>query len=218
MIQRFNLIVPEGRARSDVDAHLAIDGLVLPFELKSTTSDSVSTVRDFGADHIAKWRRGLHWIFGFYTPDGSQLKYCIYASPLDMEPWIADKERYVLPDVILAATAPALIGPDNLVAILGEKEVYSQADARWIMKKQWNVLRYREFQDLPNGYSLERMTEILRERCRYVILRGSTLNNPHIEGSYFDRFERIVDEPAMRLRDLVRDYNASASTTDLATT
>lgn len=217
MIQRFNLSVPDDRMRADIDAHLLIDGVTLNFELKSTTGNSVSTVRDFGPDHIKKWRADLHWIFAFYDQAGSRLKYCIYASPADMEPWIAEKERYVLPDVMLAATAPKLVGSADVIAVLGEREVYSQADARWLMKKQWNVMQYREFQDLPEGYSLGRMTEIYQDRCRYLILRGSTLNNPHIEGSFFEKFEHITDEPAGRLRELVRAYMSSASATDLAT-
>jgi hypothetical protein len=217
MVQRFNLTVPDDRMRADIDAHLLIEGVTLNFELKSTTSGSVSTVRDFGPDHIKKWRDGLHWIFGFYNRDGTRLDHCVYASPLDMEPWIAEKERYVLPDVMLASSAPKLIGRGDVVAILGERNVYSQADARWLMKKQWNVQQYREYQDLPTGYSLERMTEILQERCRYVILRGATLNNPHIEASFFANFEHITDEPAKRLRELVRGYMSNASATDLAT-
>lgn len=217
MIHRFNLTVPDDRMRADIDAHLLIDGVTLNFELKSTTNKSVSTVRDFGPEHIKKWRADLHWIFAFYDKAGVKLDYCIYASPADMEPWIAEKERYVLPDVMLSATAAKLVGPEDVVALLGEREVYDQVDARWLMKMQLNVAKYRDYQDLPNGYSLERMTEIYRERCRYLILRGSTLNNPHIEGSFFEKFQRIVDEPAAKLRDLVRDYLSNASATDLAT-
>ena len=102
MIQLFNLTVPEERRRSDIDAHLNIDGKVIDFELKSTTSDSVSTVRDFGPEHIRKWRADLHWIFAFYDKSGTKLLHCIYASPADMEPWIAEKERYIRPDLLVS--------------------------------------------------------------------------------------------------------------------
>lgn len=47
------------------------------------------------------------------------------------------------------------------------------------------------------------MLEILRDRCRYLIERGATLNNPHIPGSYFSGWEKITAEPAKRLRELV---------------
>ncbi len=59
--------------------------------------------------------------------------------------------------------------------------------------------------DLENGYSTSRMLEILRDRCRYLIERGSTLNNPHIPGSYFQDWEQITVCHAERLRELVRD-------------
>ena len=218
MTQLFNLVVPNDRQRGGIDAHLLIDGQTINFELKSTTSGSVSTVRDFGPDHIRKWRDDLHWLFGFYNRDGTQLEYCIYASPADMEPWIAEKERYVLPDLSLAVVAPSLVTSASVISLLGEKDVYDQADARWIAKMQLNALEYRNLQDLPDGYSLERMTELMRERCRYLILRGSTLNNPHIERSYFQRFDRITVEHASELRTRTRSYLASASATDLAIT
>ena len=217
MVQLFNLTVPDDRGRGDIDAHLNIDGRIINFELKSTTSGSVSTVRDFGPDHIRKWRDDLHWIFAFYDKSGTKLQYCIYASPEDMEPWIADKERYVLPDILLADSLPGLVTPDMVTSILGVKDVYPVEDAQWIMKKQWRAAEYREQQDLKDGYSLERMTEILQHRARYVILRGATLNNPHIEARYFDRFERIEEEHASRLRELVRSYLSSASATEVAT-
>jgi len=214
MVDLFNLAVAHDRKRADIDAQLAVDGRVINFELKSSTSGSVSTVRDFGPDHIAKWRNDLHWIFAFYDPTGSKLQYCIYASPRDMEPWIAEKERYIAPDLALADALPASVSSDQVVETLGTKSVYSTADARRIIKNQWNSAQYREFQDRPDGYSLDRMTEILQLRARYVILRGSTLNNPHIEKEFFAGFERIVDEHAARLRALVRDYVSTSATDD----
>lgn len=234
-IQRFNLTQAEDRRRSDIDAYLHIDGHRLPFELKSTTSDSVSTVRDFGPDHIRKWRNGLHWIFAFYNQDGSRLLYCHYASPDDMEEWIAGKERYVMSDAYLADTVPAFVSPEMVIEVLGEKEVYSRLDAMRIMKKQWTTQQYRDNVDIavdptynettplgrakpnPGGYSLQKMTEILQLRCQYVIRRGSTLNNPHIEGSYFAKFEKITEDHAATLRRLVRDYLARTEPTEEAT-
>lgn len=98
MIALFNLDVPHDRARSDVDARLDLEWLDEPieFELKSTTGNSVSTVRDFGPEHIAKWQK-LHWLFAFYESDGTTLRYCYYASPADMSDWIAEKEKYIRP-------------------------------------------------------------------------------------------------------------------------
>lgn len=217
MVNLFNLTVPEGRGRSDIDAHLNIDGRLISVELKSTTKKSVSTVRDFGPEHIKKWRADLHWIFAFYDESGQKLSHCVYASPEDMEKWIASKERYVRPDILLANSLPGLVSSDMVKSILGEKEIYSPDDAKWIMKKQWSAADYREQFDVDGGYSLERMTEILQLRARYVILRGATLNNPHIEASYFDGFEKITEEHASKLRELVRSYISKASAMDDAT-
>lgn len=234
-IQRFNLIQAEDRKRADIDAYLRIDGQELPFELKSTTNDSVSTVRDFGPDHIRKWRDGLHWIFAFYNKDGTRLLHCHYASPDDMEEWIAGKERYVRSDAYLADTVPAFVTSDMVIEILGRKEVYSLLDAMRIMKKQWSAQDYKDNVDIvidpnfrhltasgrkkpnPGGYSLQRMTEILQRRCAYVVRRGSTLNNPHIEASYFAKFEKITTDHAETLRRLVRGYLAKTEATDEAT-
>jgi hypothetical protein len=217
LTQLFNLWVPEQRRRDETDAFLRFAGRELPFELKSTTSGSVSTVRDFGADHIAKWKN-LHWIFGFYTSDGTRLLYCHYASPRDMTPWIQKMEDYVRPDVVLALEASKSLSRDTLDMIFPEKEVYTREDAKSIMKNQWRADAYREAQDLPNGYSPDRMVEILKERCRYVIRRGATLNNPHIPRRYFDGWEKITEDHSAKLRVLVQDYLvASASATDTAT-
>ncbi|MDR2380656.1 MAG: hypothetical protein LBE08_05700 [Bifidobacteriaceae bacterium] len=46
---------------------------------------------------------------------------------------------------------------------------------------------------------------------------AATLNNPHIEAAFFDRFERITEEHAARLRELVRAYFRRASATQRAT-
>lgn len=214
MVRLFNLTVPDDRSRADIDAHLVIDGRRVNFELKSTTGKSVSTVRDFGPEHIRKWRDDLHWIFAFYDKSGTRLQYCIYASPADMEPWIAQKERYIKPDLELAEHLPPKTTEQMVVDLLGQKDVYTLAEAKWILKNQWKASQYKEAQDVEGGYSLARMTEILRQRGRYVILRGSTLNNPHIEGGFFARFEKIETEHAARLRELVRDYLNTAPTDD----
>lgn len=85
MLNLFNLTVPPDRTRSGLDAILDLDdgSEPIPFELKSTTSKSVATVRDFGPDHIVKWRH-LHWLFAFYERDATTLRHCYYASPADM--------------------------------------------------------------------------------------------------------------------------------------
>jgi penicillin-binding protein-related factor A (putative recombinase) len=61
MISLFNLYKDESEGRSGVDAFLDFNGKAIPFELKTTSQGSVTTVRDFGPDHIEKWKN-KHWL------------------------------------------------------------------------------------------------------------------------------------------------------------
>ena len=211
MVALFNLTVPEHRGRADIDAYLDMpDGTELPFELKSTTKSSLSTVRDFGPEHIAKWAN-LHWIFAFYSSE-PKLKHCYYASPADMAGWIGGKEDYVRPDMILATLASRLVDDDVLSEVVGSGEEFTLQEARDIMKNQWSLARYEAFSDLPGqSFSRDRMRELLQERCAYVIRRGATLNNPHISETYLldQGLEPITKNHAIRLRELVHAYLAS---------
>jgi hypothetical protein len=212
MVLLFNLSVPDDRGRSDVDALLELPDQPepVPFELKSTTKRSVSTVRDFGPQHIAKWR-DLHWLFAFYDEDGVRLSRCYYASPRAMASWIEDKERYVRPDMVLADESPKLVTDATLSRVLGDGESFSIDDARLIMKNQWRKEHYRASADLPNArYSRDRMIYLLQERCAYVIRRGATLNNPHIPETYLNEqgLTPIVRDHAASLREQVHDYLA----------
>ena len=194
-----------------------LDGQEISFELKSTTKSSVTTARDFGSEHIRKWQ-GKHWLFGFYDTRGTKLKYCLYASPKVMDPWIRDKEAYISSDYRLAHLIPNLITMPVLHEIMGEKAAYTLEDARHLQKRQYTIQEYREKMDLDEGYSPERMLLILKERCRYLIERGSTLNNPHIPASYFDGWERIATNHARRLQELVTEaLQENARATDTAT-
>jgi hypothetical protein len=106
-----------------------------------------------------------------------------------------------------------------MFAIIGKKSVYTKRDAKDLHKAQYSAQRYIELMDVteqipdgkfrPSGYTPERMLEILRDRAKYVIERGSTLNNPHIPASYFAGWEEIRRDHAIRLRELVRQWLAA---------
>ncbi len=203
----FGLERPPGAGRGDTDAVLYLEnGQIVEFELKSTSKGSVTTVRDFGHEHIAKWRT-KHWLIGFYDSD-ENLKYCVYGSPTRMKQWIEDKASYVQPDFDLALLVPELITHDIMHQIVGNKKFYTMEDAKRIHKKQYTSREYRAKMDIPGGYSPDRMLQILKERCRYVIERGSTLNNPHIPASYFEGWERITSDHVAVLRRMVKEYMA----------
>lgn len=208
----FNLTRPEEYGRADIDAVLELKGRAIPealrgetvnFELKSATGGrpTISTVRDFGLHHLEKWRK-LHWLFGIYA--SGKLQYCLYGSPRAMKPWFDQMAAYIGPDVALADHAPDFIEDSTLTAILGSAQTFQLADAKRLMKNQYSATEYAAAADLPDDqYSRAAMLGMLRERCGYVIRRGSTLNNPHIPASYFADWEQITEDHAARLRELV---------------
>ncbi len=213
----FNLVRPAEYGRSDIDAVLELEGGTIPeplrgtqvpFELKSATGGSpdISTVRDFGLHHVEKWRP-VHWLFGVYDRDERGdlvLQHCLYGSPARMAPWFDRMAAYIAPDVRLAQHVPELITMETLRAVLGDADRFSADDAQRLMKNQYRREQYLAAADLEDGeYSPLAMLEMLRERCRYVIQRGSTLNNPHIPPRYFADWERLDRNHAARLRELV---------------
>jgi len=212
----FNLTKPEEYGRADIDGVLELEGTGVPaalhgreisFELKSSTGGrpNISTVRDFGLHYIEKWRK-LHWLFGVYDVEGGEtkLQYCLYGSPLKMKPWFDRMAAYISPDVALAECVPELIDDEILTRVVGSGEDFAFENAKLLLKNQLNRQGYRDMADLEGErFSREAMLELLQARCRYVIERGSTLNNPHIPPSYFEAWEKIDRNHAARLRELV---------------
>lgn len=206
MRKLFNLYKDAEEGRSGIDAFLKIEDKTIPFELKTTSNGSVTTVRDFGPDHIAKWKN-KHWIIGFFIKDNVYYK---YGSPAMMEPWIKGKEQYIAPDFKLANLASANLNLDDMFSIVGQKNIYSYDDAKSIQKLQYSKKEYLDLYDLASGYSPNRMLEIIKDRAKYLMERGSTLNNPHIPFNYFDCWTEITSNHAAELRAMVEKYLKSA--------
>ena len=202
-IRLFGLAKDEDAGRNGMDAYLKLDGRRVPFELKSASKSSVTTVRDFGPDHVEKWK-DKHWFIGFYNK--GVVGYYKYGSPSLMAGWIKDKWDYVRTDFELADLVPSLITIEEMTSLLGEKEKYTLDDAKKVQKKQYKMSKYRDLMDVSDGYSPKKMLAILQDRSGYLMRRGSTLNNPHIPASYFDDWEEIKTNHAARLREMVRDY------------
>lgn len=200
MIALFGLFKDAGEGRAGVDAFLDLEGRRIPFELKTTSNGSVTTVRDFGMDHIQKWQ-GKHWLIGFFVRGEIFYK---YGSPAMMQAWIDEKAGYIAPDFKLAGLSVNNLSLNDLYQVLGQKVYYSLADAQQIQKRQYAQQKYRALQDVSDGYSPARMLEILQDRVRYLVERGSTLNNPHIPESYFAGWERITNDHAAKLREMVK--------------
>jgi hypothetical protein len=102
-----------------------------------------------------------------------------------MEPWIAAREKYIASDIALVEYVPQLVTEEILFRILGKKVRYPITDAMRIQKNQLTRAQYEARMDRTGGFSAEAMVRLLRERCAYLVARGATLNNPHINAEYF---------------------------------
>lgn len=205
-IELFNLVKPEGEGRSGVDAVLILDnGQEILFELKTMTDKSVTTARDFGRDHIEKWKN-KHFLISKFSRSGAAIEYSIYGGPTQMEPWLKSREDYIAPDYEISKLAPSRLTTADLFSVVGEKEVYSIEDAKKLHKRQYSRAEYESFMDVENGYSQDRMLTVLKDRCEYLLKRGSTLNNPHIPKDFIAGWDQITSNHAVELRRLVLNY------------
>jgi hypothetical protein len=166
----------------------------------------VTTVRDFGPDHINKWK-SKHWLIGFYDIKGKNLQYSHYGSPDQMAPWIESKRKYVQPDFDLANLASRKFSLDleDLYEIVEKKDIYTLKDAQSIQKRQYKVEKYQELMDEEGGFTPQRMLEILIDRSRYLFKRGATLNNPKIPKTYFNGWYKIENNHKLTLNKMVRE-------------
>lgn len=207
LVRMFNLNWDPAHQRAGVDAilDLDVDGHSCRFEVevKSTTNSTVSTARDVGIEHIAKWRSKL-FVIGFYSREARrpELERCLCLTPIDMEPWIASIEAKILIDFKLASRAATRLVLDDLFDVCGEQESYSVSDAKRLHKQQWSGEEYNNALDMQvDGkprISQGKMLEILQLRSRYIAERGATLNNPHVTKSFLDSFansDRVVASP-----------------------
>ena len=210
LVDLFNLDRPVGRVRHGTDAILTMDGKEFEFELKSitTTKGGLTTVRDFGPDHITKWKT-KHWIVALYA--GDLLTACKYASPDDVRPWVDGRWEYVKADFMAAEIVPEEVSLETMYTILGRKKFYTLADAKAVQKMQYSAAKYKDAMDLPSGYSAHAMLEIYRDRVKYLLSRGSTLNNPKIPQSMVEGWATISTNYAQKLRELVQAWETASA-------
>ena len=101
---------------------------------------------------------------------------------------------YIAPDFAIGRRIADKLNFEDLHIICGEKRKYTLSDAQALHKRQWSRDQYLSEMDDSEGYTPSKMLEILRLRARYLIQRGSTLNNPHIPRSFFSQFsDQIID-------------------------
>jgi hypothetical protein len=215
LVRLFNLSWDPAHQRAGIDAELLLErpgGPVrIEVEVKSTTGSTVSTARDVGMDHIAKWQRKL-FVIGFYTRDARrpELMRCLCLTPGDMAPWIEALQAKIAVDFRIAGLAAGRLTLDDLHAICGDRAIYPLSDARALFKRQWTLDQYQSACDVEHGgqrgYSPAAMLRILALRARYLAERGATLNNPHITDTHLSSFagtdREIRSDWARRIREI----------------
>lgn len=205
----FGLAWDASHQRHGVDAllkNVVVEGRTYEFEVevKSSTDIDIGTARDFGMEHIKRWRRML-FVFGFYSKvqGRPELQRCLCLTPVDMEPWIVKKEAQMQIDFRLASRMFRKLELEDLFVVCGEKQTYSVSDAKQLMKSQYSAAQYGDAADtVASGkpaLSQAKMLELLKERARYVAERGSTVNNPHITKTFlrpfFDTDRAVIERP-----------------------
>ncbi len=194
----FGLDWDAAHERHGVDAVLpgiVVDGNTYQFEVevKSSTDLDIGTARDFGMEHIKRWRKML-FVFGFYSKvrGRPELQRCLCLTPVDMEPWLKAKEAQMMIDFKLAARVPRNLQLEDLFSVCGEKETYSIEEAKALHKQQYTSAQYAAATDITvdgeNRLSQAKMLSILKERALYIAERGSTVNNPHITKTFLRTF------------------------------
>lgn len=202
MVSVLNLEQRPDRQRHDEDAHLDLDfdgrQIRLLFELKSAAENQdFGTGRDTGMPQLRRWAR-MHFVFGWFTPRDNVPRRLWYGSPAMMRTWNRAEQDYLAPDLLLTEMVPELIDDWVMERVLGDKDVYTFADLRRLVKDHWNAKagqgllnRYVANADVRRAsraadclYSREMALEAVRDRARYLLARGSTVNNRKISRAY----------------------------------
>lgn len=197
----FGLSEPENRSRQDTDGILKVNDKVIEFELKSTIENSsVTTARDVGFNHLEKWKT-KHWIVGIYKKN--KLEYAVYMPPSVLLPWIEEKEEYIRVDYKLAEIIHSKLSLNEMYTLVGKKKNYTYEDARKLHKNQLRKDQYLQMMDIEDGYSPQKMLSLLHQRINYLMLRGYTLNNPHIPNKYIKLGYKIEKNYKSELKKLI---------------
>ena len=218
LVRLFNLDWNPAHQRAGIDAVLTLDhaGSVrrIEVEVKSTTGDTVSTARDVGMEHIAKWRNKL-FVIGFYTKEARrpELLRCLCLTPADMAPWIDALEAKIGVDFRIADIVGRKMQIADLHVLCGAKDAYTLDDAKNILRQQWSLAEYQQGADLRvDGqpcFSPGAMLRVLGLRAAYIARRGATLNNPHITKAHLAAFLGTDREVTGNWAACIRDIAAA---------
>lgn len=191
-------------SRIGIDAYAKILNQNVNFEIKSTTVGNVSTARHLNLEHIERWRN-QHWIIGVYDKKAI-LKHCYYGTPEDMCEWLDFWENDIKRGLKISDLLVSKIDKQVMYEAIGKKEYYTFEDAKKVFKQLYTVEEYQSMMNHPKGFRVRRMLEMFKEHNKVYLYRGSSLNNPKINKSYYEKWIKIDKNFDKKLRYHVSKY------------
>lgn len=110
----------EGRGGTD-----AVDDAGNAFELKSGTTNQITTGRDLGPHTLERYRT-RYWLIckGINKPTGFEMQECLFATPTMMEWWISRISEKLAPDVSLLQKVLDIVRAAGMPANLIKRAEY----------------------------------------------------------------------------------------------
>lgn len=209
----FGLRQDPNSTRGDNDALLDLEGHEPQrIELKTTTTTSLTTARDFGVEHIKSWR-GKHILASFYDASGQEIQWSLLIPSVELDRWLNSQMEYVELDLAIIKSLDDVISDDSLDKIRGSvfpnKNYYTLDDLKRLLKKQIDDTQYDGYIDTALNYVSESsMNRALKERVHYLISRGVTRNNPHINKTFIQ--EVMKKDPKLKFDHQPGNYQAAS--------
>jgi hypothetical protein len=84
----------------------------------------------------------------------------------------------------------------------GVKKKYSLEQAKEVFKTLYSSSQYKKMMK-NGGFDVPTMLKMFKKHNEYYLIKGSWINNPKINKSYFSSFIKIEDDFAKNLRKIV---------------
>jgi hypothetical protein len=212
MLRVFGLRQETGSSRGDNDAFFDVSNKPSQcLELKSTTTSSLVTARDFGLQHINEWR-GKHILGSFYDRGGNNIRWSILIPNMFLNSWLDEQLEYIKCDIIILEAIGDCITSDITkrlrIEMFGEKDMYTEDELRSLLKHQIRRNQYTEFLDEVDGgerkCSDKNVDAAIRLRTQYLLNRGTSRNNPHISSTWINNL--VAKDERLKLDHPHGDY------------
>ena len=226
MLRVFGLRQISESSRGDNDAFLDLEGLeTQAFELKSSTTSNLVTARDFSLEHIKEWRT-KHVLGSFYDKGGNSIQWSLLIPNIFLNEWLDEQVEYIRCDIeiieVLSDEVTSEMAQKVIKNIFGGKVIFTEEDLKKVLKRQITNQEYSKyFSSGTNGEkicSLDSMEKAISSRTQYLLNRGTSRNNPHINDGWIkgiierDRRLRLdhppgdYQRPKLWLDQLMREY------------